>query len=273
MIMLNTKEELYELLKKYQGILAKPMIEYLTSLIEQEFSVVQEKYISKQDREVLSELEIYKKVAIYNIFWRANHFFMEHEMNFKLKEQDRKENCFRAYIQLNSHRVKIFEFDYRNQMKLNHTIPTGYKTMNIGTISFYQTLENQELREKELEMVMSKLEGLYDQHNPYYNIPSRFGGPAPQWAYEHACEIEKYEEKFTILDSKKELTDDEKREIEITNQIYHAFLDDYGLTNDSFIEDDYPNNFLDFDHEKTNLEKTLVKQIPNLKIVNHVKYL
>ena len=38
----KTKEELLESLEKYKGILSVPMIEYLNSLIELEFSVVRE---------------------------------------------------------------------------------------------------------------------------------------------------------------------------------------------------------------------------------------
>ena len=38
----ETKEELLESLEKYKGILSVPMIEYLNSLIELEFSVVRE---------------------------------------------------------------------------------------------------------------------------------------------------------------------------------------------------------------------------------------
>ncbi len=39
------------------------MIEYLNSLLELEFSVVREN-IGKQDRDALSELDIYRNVAI-----------------------------------------------------------------------------------------------------------------------------------------------------------------------------------------------------------------
>lgn len=57
---LETKEKLLELLKRYRGILANSMIDYLNSLVELEFSVIRE-YISDSDRKALAELEIYKK--------------------------------------------------------------------------------------------------------------------------------------------------------------------------------------------------------------------
>ena len=65
----SSKEDLLKLLKAYRGILNKNMIDYLTSLINLEFSVVRD-YISETDRKALADLEVYKKIAIYNIFKR-----------------------------------------------------------------------------------------------------------------------------------------------------------------------------------------------------------
>ena len=67
---LATKEELIDLLKKHRGILTNSILDYLNSLVELEFSVVR-KNISTEEREILSELEIYKKIATYNIYHRA----------------------------------------------------------------------------------------------------------------------------------------------------------------------------------------------------------
>ena len=58
----KTKEELLDFLKEYRGILTKPMLDYLDSLIELEFSVMKE-YISSSDRKKLAELDIYKEIA------------------------------------------------------------------------------------------------------------------------------------------------------------------------------------------------------------------
>lgn len=79
----NTREELLELLKEYRGILSNPMQEYLNSLIELEFSVIRD-YIKDEDRDVLSELEVYKKVAIYNIYNRALNLFKMQDMQLSI---------------------------------------------------------------------------------------------------------------------------------------------------------------------------------------------
>jgi len=64
------KKELIDILNNYKGIFNATTIDYLNSLIELEFSVAKN-YINENDRNALSELEIYRKIAIYNIYNRA----------------------------------------------------------------------------------------------------------------------------------------------------------------------------------------------------------
>lgn len=266
----NTREELLELLKSYRGILSNPMQDYLNSLIELEFSVIRD-YIKDKDREVLAELEIYKKVAIYNIYNRALNLFKKQDMQFSISGNENVFESLDVSTQLNDKNVRLFHFNYSEKRSLNDKIPDEYKTMRIGTVNLYQTLENKELREKELNRVMNKLEMLYDAHNPYPSSRKKIGGPSQQWRYEHSLKIAEYERLFTELDSKRELTDEDKREIEITNEIYNLLLEDYGLTNESFEE---VRNRPKFGFESySNLQKTLVKRQPNLTITTGIKYI
>lgn len=264
----NTKEELIELLKEYRGILTDSMLNYLNSLIELEFSVIRE-YIGNDDRKALSELEVYKRIAIYNIYNRALNLFNQQNSEFIMSGNNDGLESLSVSTKLNDRIVKLFNFDYSEHLSYNQ-IHSGYKSMNIGNILLYQTLENPKLREAELNRVMSKLERLYDQKNPHPSRRGVYGDPGPQWAYEHRQEIAKYEKIFTELDSKKELSDDDKREIEITNQIHDILLEDYGLTNKSFEEE---NNRSVLNNKKSVLQKTLVRRQPNLTIANHIKYM
>ena len=155
-------------------------------------------------------------------------------------------------------------------MSLSSKIPSDYKTMKIGNISLFQTIENAEQREAELMRVMSILDRLYDEKNPYHSRPHTYGGPAPQWAYEHAQKIKVYEEKFNQLDAKEELTDEDKKEIEITKKFHELLLEDYGLTNKDF---ENSQQFSGLGEEKTELHKTLVRRMPNINIKNNIKYI
>lgn len=269
---INTKEELIELLKGYRGILTEPILNYLNSLIELEFSVIRE-YISDSDRKALAELEIYKRISIYNIYNRALNLFNEKKIKYSCSSNDNVLESLTIYIPLNDNsNIRVFKFDYKgfhpngwNTVK----IPDEYKTMKIGNISLYQSLENQELRDDELNRVLNELERLYDARNPYPSRRGVSGGPGSQWAFKHAQKIKEYEKRFTELDRKKELTDIDKKEIEITNRIRNLLLEDYELTNKSFEEEDKPV----FRSKESILQKTLVKRQPNLSITNNIKYI
>lgn len=270
----KTKEELLELLKEYKGILVEPMISYLNSLIDLEFSVIKE-YISDSDRKVLSELEVYRQIAIYNIYNRTQNLFNQQKGEFSIVGNKNRGERLSISARLNDRSVRLFDFDYReihsNGWDLPK-VPSGFKTLNIGDISLFQTLESKELREAELDRVLSTLEVLYDKKNPYPSRVGVVGGPGVTWGFEHAKKIQEYEEKFKQLDSKKELSDEDKREIEITRQIHDLLLEDFGLTSESFGSD--ANQYFDsLGKEKTELEKTLVKNMPNLTIKNHIRYI
>ena len=267
---ISTREELIELLKGYKGILADSMINYLNSLIDLEFSVIRG-YISDNDRVALSELEVYKRISMYNIYNRALSLFKENKSGLAISGNNDGIEGLEVYATLSENKsCKLFDFDYHEgPMSLRSKIPSDYKTMKIGNISLFQTIESKEQREAELMRVMSELDRLYDEKNPYHSRPNTYGGPATQWAFEHAQKIKGYEERFNQLDAKKELTDEDKKEIEITKKFHELLLEDYGLTNKDF-EDESNQHFFE---NKTELSKTLVKRMPNINVRNNIKYI
>ena len=112
---------------------------------------------------------------------------------------------------------------------------------------------------------------LHNRKNPYSSSSDYDKYNYLRWNSEHYKKIHEYEEKYRQLDCKKELTDEEKREVEITKYFNDLLLEDYGLTRNSFIEE---KNGINFDSYKVSeLKKTLVKKMPNLTITNHIKYL
>lgn len=248
------------------------MIDYLNSLIELEFSVVRD-YIKNTDRIALAELEIYRKIAIYNICNRALHIFNK-EKDLIISGNNDGFEGLTVYANTENNKITLFDFNYRkNDMGLNYTVPDGYKQVKIGTISLFQTLESESIREAELNLVMSKLERLYDEKNPYIHSrkPKAFGGPSSIWEFKHKQEIIEYEKRFAELDSKKSLTDDEKKEIEITKKYHDILFEDYDLSRKSF--SDAHNKPFSSSNRETNLNKTLIKRMPNLTITDNIKYI
>lgn len=261
---INTKEELIELLNRYKGILSYSMISYLNSLIQLEFSVVRD-YIEEKDRESLAELELYKKVAIYNIYNRALTLLKDKKIKYSFLDDEDGYEKLTIFIHIVEKKpINVFDFDYKEFHSDNWSltkIPAGYKTMKIGTISLYQTLVNETLREKELNRVRNNLEKLYYNRAKFQDL---------EQSCQYVQEIERYEKIFAELKKRKDLNDCEKREIEMTNKIHDLLLKDYGLTNQSFEEEKNP---IFYDNEPTLLQRTLIKKQPNLSIINHIKYL
>ncbi len=269
---INTKEELINLLKNYNGILNNSMTDYLNSLVNLEFSVIRD-YISDKDRTALSELEVYKRIAMYNIYNRALNIFKQSNTGITMSGNNDGIEGLDVYTLLNEKRCRLFDFDYQEEpIGFKSKIPNGYKTMRIGDISLFQTIESKEQREAELMRVISELHKLYDQKNPYRSKSHTYGGSAPHWSFEHDKKIKAFEEKFNLLDSKKELTDDDKREIKVTGIFHELLLEDYGLTNKDF-EDENNKHTLEFYEEKNELQKNFVKRMPNIKINNNIKYI
>lgn len=262
---LATKEELIDLLKKHRGILTNSILDYLNSLVELEFSVVR-KNISTEEREILSELEIYKKIATYNIYHRALQLLEQQKLPIDIDNN----GSLIVSMQLENRRVKLFSFDYQNRISLRENIPDEYKSMKIGTVSLYRSLQNEDLREKEINRVLRKLESLHASHNPYPTRRGVVGGPDVYWERQHKERIEELEKKLTELESKKELTEVDKKEIELTNDTYQLLLADYELTNEDFEERKMP-KFTTSEFDRMN--KTRIKRMPNLTITDQIRYL
>ena len=108
---INTREELIELLKGYKGILADSMINYLNSLIDLEFSVIRD-YISDNDRVALSELEVYKRIAMYNIYNRSLNIFKQNESELEISGNNDGIEGLEVYASLGKRSCKLFDFDW-----------------------------------------------------------------------------------------------------------------------------------------------------------------
>ena len=129
-------------------------------------------------------------------------------------------------------------------------------------------------REEELSRVLTTLNQLYDEKNPYTSRPGVAGGPRPMWEMQHRQMIRDYEQQWKALEGREMLSDDEKKAIEWTNRIYDKMIEDYGLTESDFEEiakKGIP-TYYELTHPNK-LEKMLTKEQPGLTIVRKIKYL
>lgn len=270
----STREELLSLLDNYRGILRGPISDYLESMIDLDFSII-EYYMPEDDRASLSELDIYKKIAIYNIYNRAINLFQQDGDNLRISGNNDGIEGLTVYAPIGSKEIKLFSFNYGESQ--NTKIPDGYKSLNIGDVNLFQTVENEKQREAALTRIMNELEKLYNATNPFPSRPGVYGGPSSTWAMEHARRVKQYEEMFSQLDSKKGLTDEDKMKIEITKKYHDLLLEDFGLTNKSFTDYEEQDGLQGFDlssfyEVKNGMNKTFVKRMPNLTIKNNINY-
>ena len=259
---IKTKDELLESLKEYKGILKGDIFNYLESLIELEFSVIREN-INYSDRKALSELEIYKNIAIYNIYNRAKNLFNKQNGEFIISENNEE---LIISTKLDDRYVKLFDFDYKeihsNAWDIPE-IPKGFKTLHIGYISLFQLLENKEMLESELNQIKNKLECLYNEKNPYqsgYSVDRLIGVNIREWNFYHNEIIKEYEKQYRKL-TKKEVSDIDKKEIEIKQYFHELLTEDFGLVTE---------DFEDISKEKSRM---LIKRMPNLTIIDNIKYI
>lgn len=268
------KEELKLLLESYKGLLSKEIIEYLNSLIELEFSVIKD-YIALNNREILTELSIYRYASIYNIYNRSIKLIKEHNLPLEINRFDKpidvtKNSLNLSFVTRSKKRINVFEYDYTYHSSYKNKIPEYYYNRNLGGITIYQTLESKERKEEEINLILEKLEKLYDKDVPIKMLIEEdlMGYNTP---FENKIEIGLLEKRLTELDSKKELTTEDREEIKITNYTAKILLDDMGLKEEDFIVD--KDDLFNMGKEFTNLEETKVKKLTNLEIKRKIKYI
>lgn len=245
---ISSKEELKESLDRYKRILNPRVIDYLNQLVELEFSAVKD-IVDIEDREMLQNLDLYKNVVAYNIYNRTLEL-LSNEQELKIFDNKDRISGLMAYKYIGNNTIRILDYKYDN-----------------GTLKLFQTVDDKKVRKEQLELVMTKLEQLYDKKNHCRSNLKRFGGPGAKWNFDHSREVSEYEELFARLDSKKEITDYEKKKIGITKKYHDLLFEEYGLTADDFIISKQAPSTVD------NISnKTLVKKLPGLRIENNIEY-
>lgn len=266
----SSKEELLKNLEEYKGILNREIIDYLNSIIELEFSVIND-FISEKNRKALSELDIYRKASQYNIYNRAINLINNNGVGAIVsKFPIINPKTIDISISGKYKNIKIFTFD--NNINIKNQELDEFKAKKIGDITLYQTLEGEKIRQEEINRLYDKIDYLKNIISSYsvgedINLES----PNTFLLSNIQKEILKYKLMIKQLQNKKEISDIEKEEIDIRKKYYELFIEDYGLNNDSFSEED--NIFMNLEDNNSKLNKTLYKRIPSIIIKNNIKYI
>ena len=262
----TSKEELMLLLRKFSWMLSKEINDYLMSLLELEFSVIKN-YISDDEKTYLdlggnfngwemytNGLEVYRRFALYNIYHRALKIFEQDKTGLIISGNNGIESLD-VSAKIGNREFKLFDFKMR-------------KIFAIADISLYQAIAGKDIREAEMLRIMAKLNKLNSQENPY--SASEDAKKASKWDIKHSKQIKTYTDMYNLLESKKVLTDEDKRRIEITQKFHELFLADYGLTAQDLGKENEEPPII---YKNATLGKVYVKRIPEITVKDNITYL
>lgn len=239
----STKRELMSSLNRQRSILNPKIVDYLTSLMELEFSVLR-KNISNKDRKILADYLIYRKIAMYNIYHRALNVIKESGVDFEVLSLGYGSKSLK--ISLSKEEFSYYLFNFKCKDK---------DPSEIGNINLYQLDEDMDALERQRNNLIYEITKINKQSYERESLGC--------FNYMGTDEYNKkmYQEMLTNLEKrmKNGLPKERQEAIKVVNYIHDLLLDDYGLTLDDFKEVRRGNE------EK---RKILVYNSPNLTVTN-----
>ena len=148
---MQTKEELIKQVKEYKGLLNTEIIDYLNGVINLDYSAVTDDIIDINVKKHLSELEIYKEAATYNIYNRTKKLIEEYDKERLLLFLDCMEFDYCSAIVKNDAKqpvMNLFDF-YYNQNSMVENGDFGY----INLIRYPSIEEELDITNKKIDVI------------------------------------------------------------------------------------------------------------------------
>ena len=257
----STKEELSEGLNRQKLILSAPIVEYLNSLLELEFSVLKNA-IGEKEREVLSDYTLYKRIAMYNIYNRALKIIKDSNIDFDITNDKANNRNLEVSLTEKDNNYYLFRF-FCSESAANDTIRSIILPKNdpivIGDITLYKLEENDlamQLRLNEMRYKKEELSNeVFNRGDPNYSDYVLF----------NRRNIRELEKGIQLVEQriKEGLSLKDRNAIEIVNMIHERLLADYGLSEDDFSMVAMNNS----------TSKTLVRKYPKLTVSDKRYYI
>ena len=189
-------------------------------------------------RENLLNLDIYRDISTYNIYWHLQNIFSSYQHNNIILEDNRNQiDGIKLNIQIDNNIIPIFSYFYYS---MNNNRHNQEKTESIGKILLLKTEElSKEERENNIQTKEEFLNILLSNNNGKENNL-----------------IRAKKEEIDFLKSKIELTDTDKELIKIKNEYYQYILESLKLSDSTY-------------EEKTSYQQTtklLLKSYPEVKV-------
>ncbi len=253
-----TLEELNELLKVYSKKIDYNYIRIIKSIIDLEFSALSKYLLNKEDRELLSNIHLYREAAIYNIYYRAMEIINREKNNYDItiiNNNNNYEGITVTGITPEKESFNIYDFNY--------TKPKPY-------IKLYKYLQNYTRRDKEIEKLFLELDRLYYTINPFANSKGINKELEIEWQIEHDRKIVRIEEMIRQLESRNKMPAEERYKGEVQNYFSRLFEEEYDIKpKKEYI--DIRKTSLQFANNQPMFSE-LKKEYPSLTLTKEVNY-
>ncbi len=249
-----TLEELNDLLKKHELKLDENYIKYLKGIIDLEFSALRKDVINEEERKDLSNLSLYRKACIYNIYLRTMDLINreKEEIDIIIKNNNNNYNGIIVKgICPNNRKFDLYNYDYGKDKQ---------------TIDLYEYQFSFAQREKESDAILEELEFLYNEKNPYHTNNPAYN----KWEYEHNKKIKKLEYQYKVLEQRQSMPDEDLYIAETKNHFAKQFETEYGVYPKKDYTDESKKTF--YENRKNHLVKNLRCEYPTLTLKKEVKY-
>ena len=154
--LLESKETLYQDLKQCNWLLSKQASEYLESLLAVEISAFSPE-IDNDHREILRKIDLYKKIALYNICNRTKNLLVNNGNGIEISTVERYDHPVEFSILSNMHGKNTNSFRFN----ISEDNPSY-----IGDAIIYSSEINPVLRQQELKRLEEEYQIKLNQDNP-----------------------------------------------------------------------------------------------------------
>ena len=249
---LESQKKLLEDLKQYEPLLSKEYYEYLESLLALEISAFNKEF-NNDSREILKKIELYKRIAIYNICNRTKNLLLNNGNGIEISTVENYEHPveFSIFGKMNGKSINSFRFNIEEDSPLY-----------IGDAIIYSSGPNSILRQEEIKRLTKEYEAKLKQDNPHarHDGVKRFQDEnGSKWETSRQADLEIINKKLTSL---RNFSLDTNELIAAQNYLAGLILDDMHLKDEDFTSS--------YQH---GLEKTLVRKYPGMSVKHNVKNL
>ncbi len=262
-------KELKEDLLRYKNILSSDVYSYFEALLGLDVSILNN--YSREFEEMVSGMDIYRKLAIFNNYHFARRIFECESKDIPLEIGGNERGIEGLKVEGKVGNVSFPIFDYNYSMAYDtfnrYPIQEGCKVIKTGDINLYRDciLEGDSIQEDILLNIKNCMKKLNMEKNPYLNgRKSDYTDMLiSMWNLRHEVELKYYQRLFKRFNEGQIYTDGYLEQCSIQEHFDKVFRDAYGINDDN-----------DFDEDKIHDNvRILTKQYVSGNLIENNRYL